>query len=87
MVSDKKIFCVFPILAYVEHVTLGAGHFWSQGYNLNKLGSCLLGVATYQISWLYALWFQTRKCFRVSPYIRLCKTCDSGAGPFLAPVL
>ena len=47
MVSDKKIFCVFPILAYVEHVTPGAGHFWSQGYNLNRHSRGLLGDATY----------------------------------------
>ena len=30
------------------------------GHNLNKLGRSLLGDATYQISTLYALWFQTR---------------------------
>ena len=49
--------CFFPILAYVKHVTPGAGPFLAQGPNLNKLGRGLLGDATYQISRLYALWF------------------------------
>ena len=65
MVSDKKI----PIQAYVKHVTHGGGggQFWPQGYNLNKLGRDSLGDASYQISRLYALWFQTRKFFMVFP--------------------
>ena len=28
----------------------GGGHFWPQGYNLNKLGRSPLSDATYQIS-------------------------------------
>ena len=36
--------------AYVKHVKPGAGHFWSQGHNLSKLGRCQLGDASYQIS-------------------------------------
>ena len=40
----------FPINAYVRHVTPGAGHFWPQGYNLNKVGRWSLGDASYQIS-------------------------------------
>ena len=40
----------FPIKAYVNNVTLGQGHFWPQGHNLNKLGRGPLGDATYQIS-------------------------------------
>ena len=67
MGSDKKI----PIQAYVKHVTHGGGggggQFWPQGYNLNKLGRDSLGDASYQISRLYALWFQTRKFFMVFP--------------------
>ena len=64
MVSDKKIFsCFFPKEAYVKHVTPGAGHFWPQGYNLNKLSISSLGDASYQISRLKALWFQTRRFF------------------------
>ena len=50
VVSDKKIFSHFRIKAYVKHVTPWGGHFWPQGYNLNKLGRGLLGDATYQIS-------------------------------------
>ena len=45
--------------------------------NLNKLGRGLLGHATYQISRLYALWFQTR-FFRFFPVNHV----TPGAGPF-----
>ena len=41
---------------------MGRGHFRPQGYNLNKLGRGLLGDATYQISKLWALWFQRSQC-------------------------
>ena len=64
------------------------GHFWPQGHNLNKLGKGLLGDATFQISRLWALWFQTRIFFSRFPYISQCKTCDTpggGGGAFLAP--
>ena len=37
---------------------------------MNKLGRGLLGDASYQY---------------VSPYIRLCKTCDPQSGSFLVP--
>ena len=48
VVSDKKIFSHFLyIYAYVKHLTPGAGHFWSLGYNLSKVGRGLLGEATY----------------------------------------
>ena len=41
----------FNILAYLKHVTPGAGpFFWPQAYNLYRLGSGSLGDATYQIS-------------------------------------
>ena len=63
----QDFFMVFPIRAYVKHVTHGAGQFWPQGYNLNKLGRGSLGDASYQISRLYALWFQTRRFFMVFP--------------------
>ena len=46
----QDFFMLLPILAYVKHVTLGRGHFWPLGYNLNKLGRGPLGDATYQIS-------------------------------------
>ena len=73
---------VFPKQAYVKHVTHGAGQFWPLGYNLNKLGRGSLGDASYQISRLYALWFQTRRFFYGFPYISLCKQCDPVAGNF-----
>ena len=41
MVLDKKIFYVFPIEAYVSHVTPGTGPFMAHGHNghnLNKFG-------------------------------------------------
>ena len=34
VVSDKKLFHVFPIISYVKHVTPEAGPFWN---DLNKL--------------------------------------------------
>ena len=46
---QEDFFYVFLIQAYAKHVTPGAGQFWPQGYNLNKLGRGLLGDATYQI--------------------------------------
>ena len=47
---QEDFFRVYPIKAYVKHVTSGRGHFWPQGRNLNTLGRCPLGDATYQIS-------------------------------------
>ena len=44
----RRIFHVFPIYAYVKHVTPRAGPFWPQGHNLNKLSIGLLDEATYQ---------------------------------------
>ena len=58
----------------------GQDNFWPKGHNLNKLGRGSLGDATYQITRLYALWFQTRRFFHVFPYISLCITCDPEAG-------
>ena len=40
----QDFFMVFPIQAYATH---GAGKFWPQGYNLNKLGRGSLGDASY----------------------------------------
>ena len=42
---------------------VGRGHFWPQAHNLTKLSRCLLNDVTYQISSIYALWFQTRIFF------------------------
>ena len=41
-------------------IFLGRANFWPQGHNSNKLGRGPLGDATYQIIWLYALWFQKK---------------------------
>ena len=35
---QADFFKFLPIKAYVKPVTPEAGHFWPQGYNLNKLG-------------------------------------------------
>ena len=46
VVSDKKIFSHFSYISLCKTiVTPGRGHFWPQGYNLNKLGRGLLGDA------------------------------------------
>ena len=51
VVSDKKIFfMLLPIQAYVRRVTPEPGHFWPQGYNLNKLGTGPLDDTTYLLS-------------------------------------
>ena len=47
---QEDFFHVFSISAYVNHVTAGAGQFWPQEYNFNKLGRSLLGDVSYQIS-------------------------------------
>ena len=56
-------------------VNFGSFHiiieFWPQWHNLNKLSRGLLGHATYQISRLYALWFQTRRFFHVFSLYKL----------------
>ena len=65
--------------------TPGTGSVWPQGHNLNKLGRGPLGNATYQISRIEALRFQTRRFFHVFPKIGLCKKCDPGAGHIWPP--
>ena len=57
----------FCISLYVKHVNPGRGRFSPQEHNLNKLGGGPLGDVTYQISRLYAMWFQTRRFFHVFP--------------------
>ena len=46
---QTRFFHVFPYIGYVKHATPGAGHFWPQGYNLNKLGRGPLDDASHQI--------------------------------------
>ena len=78
--KGKKIKSI--LLAYEKHVTPGEGHFWPQGDNLNKLGRSPLGDATYKYHGFRTYGFR-QEYLNVFPYISLCKTCDSGAGPFL----
>ena len=62
--SDKKIFSCFSLYKYAKYTSLERGNFWPQGHNVNKLGRGPLLDATYQISRLYALLFQTRRFFQ-----------------------
>ena len=61
----------------------GAGHFLPQRHNLNKLGRCRLGYATYKISRLYTL--SDKKNIFVFPIYAYVKHMTTGMGPFLAP--
>ena len=65
---------------YEKLISPRAGPFWARGHNLNKLGKAPLGDAGYQISKLWALWFQRRR-FLKSYYEKLI---SPRAGPFLA---
>ena len=69
-IRQEDVFHTFPLLAYEKNVNPGAGHthsFLAWGHNLNNLCRGLLGHATYHISRLYALRFQTRRFFHVFP--------------------
>ena len=57
-------------------LNLGQAHFWPKGHNLNKLGRGPLDGATYQISRLYALWFQTRRFLKFSSWKSIFSLCD-----------
>ena len=81
MDSDKKIFSCFPYISLCKRCDPRVG----PGHDLNKLGRGLLDDATYQISMLQALWFQTRRFFQCFSYISLCKTCDPRGGPIFGP--
>ena len=72
----RKKFHVFPILAYVKHVAPRVGPFLAQGHNLKKLGGGPLDNATYQISRLLALWFQTRRFLKVLVLKSIFSLCD-----------
>ena len=52
------------------------------GHKLNKLGKGPLGDAKFKALGLVV---SDKKIFSYSPYVSLCKTCDHGVGPFLAP--
>ena len=83
MVSDNKIFSCFPYIGLCKTCDPWEGHFWPQGNNLNKLGRGSLDDTSYQIS--RHCGFRQEDFFQVSHFIRLCKTCDPGAEPLLAP--
>ena len=59
---QEDFFHVFPYIGLCKTCDPGAGHFWHRRY-LNKLGRGSLGDASYQISSLKDLWFQTRRFF------------------------
>ena len=54
----------------------GRPMFGPQEHNFNKLGSGLLDDATYWISRLYALWFQTRSFLKFSSQESIFNLCD-----------
>ena len=60
----------------------GAGSFWPQGYDLNKLGRGPLGDAIYKILKLNPT-VSDKKICSCFAYIRLYKTCDPRGNPFL----
>ena len=56
--------------------------FASRGHNLNKLGRCPLGDATYQISRLYLPRGFRKEDLFVFHYIHQRKKCNPTTGPF-----
>ena len=81
MVSDKKLFHVFPIEAYVKHLTLGRAIF---GHNLNKLRRSLLTLHTkYQGSMPNG--FRQEEFIMFSLYKPICKTCHPRGGAIFGP--
>ena len=61
-------------------MTPGAGPFWAQWHNLNKLGR---GHIPYTKA--LGLVFSDKKNFSCIPYISLCKTCVPKGGPVFGP--
>ena len=57
-------------------VTPGAGQFWPHGHYLNKFGRGPHVDATYQISRLLALWFQTKRFLKFSSRKSIFGLCD-----------
>ena len=60
----------------------GGGHFWLKGHTLNKLCRGPPGNATYQISRLYDLSFQTIRIFHVFPISAYVKHVHPGQAIF-----
>ena len=63
----KEDLSCFPLISLCIAFDPEQGHFWSQGYNMNKHGRGQLVDATYQISQHKGVWFQTRRFFHVFP--------------------
>ena len=66
VVSDKKVFSCFPYISLFKTFDPGAGPFWSEGHNLNKLGRGPLGDAKYQQSRLLGHMVSDKKILKVS---------------------
>ena len=70
-------FFTFPLISLCKTTDPpDQGHFWPQGYNLNKLGRGPLGDATYQILRLQAFWFQTRRFLKLPSQKSSFSLCD-----------
>ena len=79
--QENFTFC--PIEAYIKLVITRAGHFWPQGYNLNKLGRGPVGVML-NINSL-GLLVSDKKIFPRFPKISLCKIFDPRGGAISGP--
>ena len=67
VVSEKKIFSRLPYISLCKTYHHLGGPFLTPGALFEKFGRGPLCDATYQISGLWALWFQTRRFFHVFP--------------------
>ena len=83
----QEDFSMFPYMSLCKTCDpQGRDNFYPQGDHLNKLGRGPLGDATFQISRLWALWFQTSRLFLCFPYISLCIiTCDPWGHAIIGP--
>ena len=77
LLSDKKIIKVFPYMGLCKTSDPRCKPiFGPQGYNLNKFGRGPLDEATYQISKMWAFWFQTKRFFNFSVKKSIFSFCD-----------
>ena len=67
----QEDFFMFPYISLCKKCDPGAGHFWPQGYNLNKLGRDPLGDSRLQ-----AIWFQTGRFLKFSSRKSIFSLCD-----------
>ena len=87
VVSDKKIFSHFTYISLCKTCDpLGGAISGPRSLILNKFGRGSHGDAKYQISIVYAFWFQTIRFFLVFPVdISLCKTFDPRGRDIFCP--